>query len=110
EKTAGLGPDLAIFRQIAAGLAHHPDRWPRLSLPEHGRQEGLMGHASLPFKTPKESFLLRISIIIAVFLANSAPSTISATAAQARRAMVNALLISAAPDRRPALPQRLTKP
>ncbi len=32
EEAAGLGAELAIFRQIAAGLSHHPERRNRLAL------------------------------------------------------------------------------
>ena len=35
EKAAGLGADFTVFRQIAAGLAHHPDR--RDGLPAAGK-------------------------------------------------------------------------
>ena len=43
EKAAGLGAHFAIFRQIAAGLPHHPDR--RNLLPAAGKhfEEGFDG-------------------------------------------------------------------
>ena len=44
EKAAGLGADFAILRQIAAGLAHHPDRRHRLPLARKHLQKGFDGH------------------------------------------------------------------
>jgi hypothetical protein len=38
-EVAGLGPSRAVFRQIAAGLAHHPDRRDIYGLLEQGTKE-----------------------------------------------------------------------
>jgi hypothetical protein len=51
EKAAGFGPDLAIFRQIAAGLPHHPDRRHRLPAAGKDLNKGLGGldHCQVEF-------------------------------------------------------------
>ncbi len=41
EKRRGLGPKLAIFRQVAPGLAHEPDRRRFLPLARKRGEEGL---------------------------------------------------------------------
>jgi len=62
EKAARLGPQFAIFRQIAAGLPHHPD-W-RYRLPAAGKQfkEGFdgvdLGQAWFPGAAEGQSPLL----------------------------------------------------
>ena len=43
EKAAGLGAHFAIFRQIAAGLPHHPDRRHRLPAAGKHFKEGFNG-------------------------------------------------------------------
>ena len=43
DEVAGLGPDLAVFRQVAAGLAHQPHRRRPDGLPGQGAQHGLRG-------------------------------------------------------------------
>ena len=52
EKAAGLGADFAVFRQIAAGLPHHPDR--RDGLPAAGkhREERFDGQGLCQVKFP----------------------------------------------------------
>src|SRR5262245_19750525 len=42
QERAGVAPDLAIFRQIASGLAHHPDRRHGLTLAGEHLAERLM--------------------------------------------------------------------
>src|SRR5262245_66249076 len=39
EETRDLRPHLAIFREIAAGLPHQPNRWRRNGLPGKRREE-----------------------------------------------------------------------
>ena len=53
EKAAGLGAQFAIFRQIAAGLPHHPDR--RYRLPAAGKhfKEGFNGVSSGSNRVPQ---------------------------------------------------------
>src|SRR5882672_9198078 len=52
EEAAGLGAELAIFRQIAAGLPHHPDRRHGLPLPaeyvEKGFWDSWLGQSDVP--------------------------------------------------------------
>ena len=41
QEAAGPGPDSAVFRQVAPGLAHQPDRRPGQDLAGQGAEEGL---------------------------------------------------------------------
>jgi len=43
EKAAGLGAQFAIFRQITAGLPHHPDRRHRLPVSGKDVKKGVFG-------------------------------------------------------------------
>ena len=43
EKAAGFGADFTVFRQIAAGLAHHPDRRDGLAAAGQDLKEGFDG-------------------------------------------------------------------
>ena len=43
EKAAGLGADFAVFRQIAAGLPHHPERRHRLAAAGKHLKKGFDG-------------------------------------------------------------------
>ena len=56
EKAAGLGAHVAVFRQIAAGLAHHPDRRHRLpAAGEHLDKRfdvGMAGQSLVPSLVP----------------------------------------------------------
>ena len=56
EEILRSGPDFPIFGQVAAGLAHDPDWRALLALAQHRGEQGLLGHVTLPFQTPKESF------------------------------------------------------
>ncbi len=51
QKVAGLGAGGAVFRQVAAGLAHHPDRRNGQTLALQRAQDGFFGHNSplVPF-------------------------------------------------------------
>ncbi len=82
EKRAGPGAHLPIFRQIATGLPHDPERWPCLALAADRRQQWLCHRLhSRDHREEIDSFII---IIMAVFCTNSCRR--SESEAQKRRA------------------------
>ncbi len=60
EEAAGFGADFAIFRQIAAGLAHHPERGHCLAVAREHLDEGFDGRilCQVSFPLPVTSIIV----------------------------------------------------